>query len=60
MKMAKDVPKPVPPVEPQVTINGGFLREQTREAVQQFFRPLIAPFEKGAPSPKDAPKRRAG
>jgi hypothetical protein len=42
--MAKQVKSD--PVEQQVTINGQFLREQAQEAVQQFFRPLTAPFER--------------
>lgn len=36
--------------DPRVTIDMSFVRDQARDAVHQFFRPLIAPFEHTASS----------
>jgi hypothetical protein len=40
-----------------VTINGKFVREQAKEAVHQFFRPITAPFEHTKPSNNAKPNR---
>jgi hypothetical protein len=46
--MARFPVKPAKPadLERQVTINGKFVRDNAREALHRFFRPLTAPFEK--------------
>ena len=41
--MAKSLNKALE-AEGRVTINAEFVRDQAREAVHQFFRPITAPF----------------
>ena len=41
----------------RVTINVEFIREQARDAVHQFFRPITAPFEHAK---SDGPSRKSG
>ncbi|MDQ2861042.1 MAG: hypothetical protein M3T55_10040 [Pseudomonadota bacterium] len=40
-----DTLRKAPSTEARVTIDGDFLREQARDAVHQFFRPITAPFQ---------------
>jgi len=44
--------QPEKPAEPQVVIDGRFVRDQAREAIHQFFRPITAPFESKRSEPE--------
>lgn len=41
-----------------VTIDGAFIRNEAREAVRQFFRPITAPFEMARPGLNQTESRR--